>query len=117
MLAFLQKGLIPRIPLEDWTKSFVNYVESNFRGAFDVLRDGIKLFVNTFESILTAPPELLMVAILAAIALFVSGWGVAIFTVAGFLLIISLGLWSSAMLTLALVLASAVVALVLGVPL
>jgi glycine betaine/proline transport system permease protein len=117
MLAFLQQNLVPKIPLEDWTKSFVSFVEGNFRGLFDVVRDAIKLLVNGFEAILTAPPELVMVAILAVIAFFLSGWWVAIFTVIGFLLIISLGLWGNAMLTLALVLASAVVALALGVPL
>jgi glycine betaine/proline transport system permease protein len=117
MLAFLQQNLIPKIPLEDWTKSFVSSVEDNFRGLFDVVRDAIKLLVNGFEAILTAPPELVMVAILAVIAFFLSGWWVAIFTVIGFLLVISLGLWGNAMLTLALVLASAVVALALGVPL
>ena len=58
-----------------------------------------------------------MIGILAVIAFFLSGWWVAIFAVIGFLLIISLGLWGNAMLTLALVLASAVVALALGVPL
>jgi glycine betaine/proline transport system permease protein len=117
MLAFLQQNLVPKIPLEDWTKSLVSFVEGNFRGLFDVVRDAIKLLVNGFEAILTAPPELVMVAILAVIAFFLSGWWVAIFTVIGFLLIISLGLWGNAMLTLALVLASAVVALALGVPL
>ena len=117
MLAFLQQNLVPKIPLEDWTKSFVSYVEGNSRGLFDVVRGAIKLLVNGFEAILTAPPELLMIGILAVIAFFLSGWWVAIFTVIGFLLIISLGLWGNAMLTLALVLASAVVALALGVPL
>ena len=117
MLAFLQQNLVPKIPLEDWTKSFVSYVEGNSRGLFDVVRGAIKLLVNGFEAILTAPPELLMIGILAVIAFFLSGWWVAIFAVIGFLLIISLGLWGNAMLTLALVLASAVVALALGVPL
>ena len=117
MLAFLQRDLVPRIPLEDWTKSFVDYVESNFRGLFSVVREAIKLFVNTFEAVLTAPPELVMIVIFAALALFLASWRTAVFSVVGFLLVISLGLWGNAMLTLALVLASASVALVLGVPL
>ena len=117
MLAFLQQNVVPKIPLEDWTKSFVSYVESNFRGLFDVVRGAIKLLVNVFEAILAAPPELVMVAVLAAIALFLAGWRVAVFSVLGFLLILSLGLWKNAMDTLALVLASAVVALALGIPL
>jgi glycine betaine/proline transport system permease protein len=58
-----------------------------------------------------------MIALLAAIAFFLSNWRVAVFAVLGFLLIVSLGLWADAMLTLALVLASTVISLIIGIPL
>ena len=54
------------------------------------------------------PPALVMVALLAAIAFLLAGWRVALFTVLGLVFIISLGLWGEAMLTLSLVLATAV---------
>jgi len=73
--------------------------------------------VGVFESIFSAPPELVMIAILAALAFYLSGWRIALFTVLGFLLIVSLELWDDAMLTLALVLASTVVSLLIGIPL
>ncbi len=119
MLAFLQQNLIPEIPLDDWTSNFVDRITGIevVDEGFEVLTNGIRALVGGFEAILTAPPELVMVALLAVIALFLSSWRVAVFTVLGFLLIIGLGLWEAAMLTLALVLASAVVALIIGVPL
>ncbi len=117
MLAFLQGDLVPKLPLEQWTKSFVNYITGNFRGAFNLLRETIDAFVGGLEAVLSAPPEFVMIAILAAIALFVAGWRMAVFTVLGFLLLISLGLWNDSMLTLALILASGVVSLILGIPL
>ena len=120
MLAFLQQDLIPKIPLDDWTQGFVKYVTSIdlIDDAFDGIKDGINLFVDAFEAVLTIPnTELLMVAIFAAIAFFLSSWRVAVFAVLGFLLIISIGLWNNAMLSLALVLASTVVSLIIGVPL
>ena len=119
MLAFLQENLIPEIPLDDWTSNFVDYITSIevVDEGFEVLTNGIRALVGGFEAVLTAPPELVMVALLAVIALLLASWRVAVFAVLGFLVIIGLGLWEEAMLTLALVLASAVVALMIGVPL
>jgi glycine betaine/proline transport system permease protein len=118
VLAFLQRNLVPELPLEDWTSSFVDYIQDIkiVDDFFDLVKDGIGGFVGALEAALTAPPALLMVAILAAIAFFVSGWRVAVFSVLGFLLIISIGLWADTMLSLALVLASTVISLLIGVP-
>ncbi|MDQ4063087.1 MAG: ABC transporter permease subunit, partial [Actinomycetota bacterium] len=118
MLASLQQNLVPEIPLDNWTDRFVDYVKDikvidNF---FDLVKDGIGGFVGALEAALTAPPQLLMVAVFSAIALFVAGWRVALFSVIGFLLIISLGLWDDTMLSLALVLAATVASLIVGVP-
>jgi glycine betaine/proline transport system permease protein len=119
MLAFLQGDLIPKIPLDKWTERFVKSVTSNdtIDNFFDGIRAAIDVLVKGFEAALTAPPELLMVAIFAVIAFFLSGWRVALFSVLGFVLIIGLGLWEDSMLTLALVLASTLVALAIGIPL
>ena len=119
MLAFLQQDLVPKIPLDDWTDRFVDYVKDIgiIDEFFDLVTDGIRGFVGVLEAVLTAPPELLMVAVFAAIAFFLSSWRVALFSVLGFLLIISLGLWEDTMLSLALVLAATVVSLLIGVPL
>ena len=117
MLAFLQEDLIPKIPLAQWVENFVNFAQSNFQSTFRIIKGLLDAFVGAFEAVLTAPPPLVMVAILAAIAYFVSGWRVALFSVLGFLLLISLGLWGATMLTLALIITSAIVALVLGIPL
>ena len=119
MLAFLQQDLIPEIPLDKWTSAFVNYIKhvSIISDFFDVVKNAIGAFVGGFEAILTFPPVLVMIALFAVIALLLSTWRVAVFAVLGFLLIVSLGLWEDAMLTLALVLASAIIALVIGVPL
>jgi glycine betaine/proline transport system permease protein len=117
MAALLQEDLIPKIPLAEWAESFVGYITETFGGFFEVLQNGLDALVGFFETILGAPPELVMIAILAALALYMAGWRIALFTVLGFLLIVSLELWEDAMLTLALVLASALVSLLVGIPL
>src|SRR5215218_6168358 len=116
MLAFLQSELIPTIPLADWTESGVDWITDNFDSAFDILDSAIDLVVGSLESILLAPPALVMVAILGVIAFLLAGWRVALFTVLGLVFVISLDLWEAAMQTLALVLAATVVALVIGIP-
>ena len=119
MLAFLQQDIIPKIPLDKWTSEFVNSIKHNqiIGDFFDLVKGAISGFVGGFEAVLTFPPVLVMIAIFAVIALLLSTWRVAIFAVLGFLLIVGLGLWDDAMLTLALVLASAIIALIIGVPL
>ena len=117
MLAFLQEELIPELPLEDWTNSAEDFVTSTFAGFFDIVKEGMEGLVDVFEAIMLFPPELVMVGILSLIALLVAGWRVAVFSVLGFVLIISMRLWEVAMESLALVLASTLVALAIGIPL
>ncbi len=117
MFAFLQTDFIPKIPLDKWVDRFVDWAQGNLQDAFDVVRDVLRFLVRLFEGVMTAPPELVMLAILAAIAYFLAGWRVALFSVLGFLLLISLGLWNNTMLTLALIIVSAIISLLLGIPL
>src|SRR5215217_9193782 len=116
MLAFLQTDLIPKIPLAEWTESGVDWITETFEWFFDPLKDVIEAMVGSLELVFTTLPALLMVAILTAIAFFLAGWRVALFTVLGLLFIFSLDLWEAAMQTLALVLAATVVALAIGIP-
>ncbi|MDQ3910667.1 MAG: ABC transporter permease subunit [Actinomycetota bacterium] len=118
MLALLQENLVPEIPLEDWTKSFVSSVKGvGVLGSFfDAVKAVLTGFVSTLEAILTAPPVLVMIVVLSVIAFLLAGWRVALFAVLGFLLTVSLGLWDQSMSTLALVLASTVISLLIGIP-
>jgi glycine betaine/proline transport system permease protein len=116
VLAFLQTDLIPQIPLDQWTNQAIAWIIGTFGEFFDVLKGVIEGVVGALQFVLTAPPPLLMVAILAVIAYFLSGWRMALFTVVGLLFVISLGLWGDAMLTLALILAAATISLVIGIP-
>src|SRR3712207_1378471 len=116
MLALLQTELVPKIPLAEWTESGVDWITDTFDGAFDLLDTAIDLVVGSLEFLLLTPPALLMVAILTVVAFLLAGWRVALFSVLGLLVIISLDLWEAAMQTLALVLAATVVALAIGIP-
>jgi glycine betaine/proline transport system permease protein len=116
MLAALQTELIPKLPLADWTESAVDWITATFEWFFDPLKNVIEAIVGSLEVTFTTLPALLMVAVLTAIALFLAGWRVALFTVLGLLLVISLNLWEPAMETLALVLVAAAISLAIGIP-
>ncbi len=116
MVALLQSELIPQIPIDDWVNSAVGWLIGNFGDSFELLKGTIEVVVNGLAALLTFPPPLLMIAILAVIAFFASGWRIALFTVVGLLLIISLGLWEDTMLTLALILVATTLCLAVGIP-
>lgn len=111
-----QTEFIPRLPLADWTNSVVGWIQEGLEPITEPLDAIIEGGVGGLAFLLTYPPELIMIALFAAVAYLLAGWRVALFTVLGLVLIISLGLWEDAMLTLALVLASTVTALVIGIP-
>ena len=84
---------------------------------FDALSMGIGGFIDGFQHVLFGIPFYITIAVLAALAWFKSGKGTAVFTLLGLLLIYGMGFWEETMQTLALVLSSTCLALLLGVPL
>jgi glycine betaine/proline transport system permease protein len=114
MVALLQS--IPQIPLAKWVNSAIAWIIGNFGGAFDVLNSVIEGVVNSLSFLLTVPPPLVMIVILAVISFFLSGWRIVIFTVIGLLLVVSLGLWDLTMTTLSLILVATTVCLAIGIP-
>ena len=62
-------------------------------------------------------PFYVTIALLAILAWYKSGKGVCIFTILGLLLIWGMGFWNETMQTLALVLSSTIIALIMGLPL
>lgn len=113
-----QAQIIPEdwIPLEGWVNSAQEYITDRFDGFFDVLQEILDAFVEALMFVLVAPPALLLILLLTAVAFFVAGWRVGLFTVLGLLTIVGLGLWEESMETLALTLAATVVSLAIGIP-
>ncbi len=67
-MAFLQTDLIPKIPLDVWTESAVEWITETFEWFFEPLDAAIDVVVGSLEFILLTPPALLTVAVLGAIA-------------------------------------------------
>ncbi|MGB7999263.1 MAG: proline/glycine betaine ABC transporter permease [Anaerobacillus sp.] len=109
--------LFPKIPLADWVDTIVDILTDNLEPVFDGITSGIDWFVEGIVSILGFPPALVLIAIFTLLAWWSSRWPVALFTLLGLLLIDNLGYWDPTIQTLALVLTSVIISIILGVPL
>ncbi|WP_406287926.1 ABC transporter permease/substrate binding protein [Embleya sp. NBC_00896] len=108
---------MPRIHLGDWAESLVDFMRDNFGWLFDFITDVVGGAVTHLADWLTDSPLPAVVVLFAAIGWAVRGPVFGLIAVAGFLLIDGLDMWAPAMATLALVLVSAVAALIIAIPL
>ena len=109
---------LPRIPLGDGVEMAVDWVESHFGGLLDLLSSVLGTLVEGLRDLLIFLPPLAMALVIAAFVWAVSkrSLKLAAGTLVGLLLIESMQLWSLSMETLALVISSTLVALVIGIP-
>lgn len=108
---------LPKLPLAQWIESIEHWLETNMAPLFDLITLVIGNSVKGLESLLNGMPSLVVILLFVLLAWYLGKWKMALFTAAGLLLIDNLGLWSQTMQTLALVLTSAFISVVLGVPL
>ncbi|MCP8617285.1 ABC transporter permease [Salirhabdus salicampi] len=105
------------LPLEQWTNDFVNnWLIPVMGGFFAAISNIIGFFIDGVIWILTIIPAELMTIILVGLAWWLSGIGVAIFTLIGALYLGSVNLWEDAMLTLAIVIVATLFSIIIGVP-
>ncbi|XAS68300.1 ABC transporter permease subunit [Micrococcaceae bacterium Sec5.7] len=93
----------------EWLQTHLFFFTVSFREAVTV---GI---LNPFQALLTETPFFILVAVIAIAAYAIGSWKLAALTTSCLALIIYLGLWSDAMVTLAGTLVAAVVVIVLGI--
>jgi len=107
---------LPKIPLRDWIDGLEDWLNDNLGPFFDLVVLVVKSIVGSFQYILELPPAPVLIIILTVIAYWLGKWKMALFTLLGFLLIWNLELWEPTMQTLALVLTSALISIVFGIP-
>ncbi|ATH94281.1 glycine/betaine ABC transporter [Bacillus glycinifermentans] len=107
---------LPRIPLAEMIDRFVDWLTLTFGGVFDGIANGLESIVDGIVIGLGAIPSILLIVIFAAVAWFISTRGIALFTLIGFLIIDYLGYWDPMLQTLALVVTSVVISIIVGVP-
>ncbi|MEY8304804.1 ABC transporter permease [Anaerosalibacter bizertensis] len=95
----------------------VNWLKNNIEPLFNIIKVIHDKLIGGLEFVLLSPPSIVIIILFAFLAYKLAGKGVSIFTFIGLFLIDSMQLWAQAMETLALVLVSAFIALLIGVPL
>jgi glycine betaine/proline transport system permease protein len=105
-----------RIPIGDWVADGVDWIQLNLTGVLDGISEGLELVIDSFEGSLQAIPPLLLAAIIVLVATWRVGWQFGLFSIAAMVLIFGMGIWPETISTLALVIASSLVALIIGIP-
>ncbi len=109
---------IPQLPLVKWVDVAVSYLRSNARWIFDPISDFLDAFVNIISDGLMILPPLVFIALMVIITVILTKkiWGLPVFVLLGLSLIWNLDFWEGTMLTLALILSSSMIAIVIGIP-
>lgn len=95
----------------------IDWLTDNLEPFFDVVKFVNERLINGLEDIFLFIPTILLILIFSAIAWKLSGKKVAIFTLIGLIFIDAIELWPQTMATLSLVIVSAFISLLIGVPL
>ncbi|RKN85096.1 proline/glycine betaine ABC transporter permease [Paenibacillus ginsengarvi] len=108
---------MPKLPLDRLIETIVDWVSDHLSGLFDALSTAIGGLVDAFSFVLHVAPSYVLIVLLAALGYKLGKWPLALLSAIGLLLIVNLGYWDETMDTLALVLSSAFISIVIGIPL
>jgi glycine betaine/proline transport system substrate-binding protein len=106
-----------RLPLGEAAEAVIDVLTDALAGFFAVVRAVFAGFYDLVDLVLSTPPFWIVILAVAALAWFAKGWKLALGTVLGFLVIVGVDQWENAMDTLALVLVSSAIAVVISIPL
>ncbi|MDQ0219122.1 ABC transporter permease subunit [Peribacillus cavernae] len=107
---------VPKIPLGSWIDRLVDWITVAFGGFFDFLTNAIEWILDILVKVLGAGPPLILIIILTLLAMYTSRWTLGLFTFISLLLIENLGYWDATIDTLALVLSSGIITILIGIP-
>jgi len=104
-------------PLGSWINAIVDWLTINLAPLFDVITAGIRIPLVALEQFLWWLPWWVVIIAFAIIAWKAAGWKITLLSTIGLLFIGIIGQWDATMTTLAIVVTSVLVSLVIGIPL
>lgn len=112
-------SIVPKLPIGDMVEGLVDWIDDYFGWLLDLISALLDFLVSGFQDILLLIPPLVLILILSAVVWLVTrrDWKIAVIVGLGLLLIWNMRLWPAAMQTLALVISSAIVTLIIAIPL
>ncbi|MDD2553616.1 MAG: proline/glycine betaine ABC transporter permease [Desulfotomaculaceae bacterium] len=109
--------MLTKLPIGLWVEWIVDWAQIYLAWLFDIITKIIEVLVSSIETVFLAVPPLIIIILMFILVWFVANRKIAIGTAIGLYLIYNMRLWESSIETLALVLASTALALLLGIPL
>ncbi|KOP83326.1 glycine betaine ABC transporter substrate-binding protein [Cytobacillus solani] len=107
---------IPKIPLGEWVDSFVAWLTIAWAGLFTFITNLIDGLLDVIADVLSVGPPIILILILTLLVTYTSRWPLGVFTFISLLLIDNLGYWDSSIQTLAIVLLSGLLTIIIGIP-
>ncbi len=104
-------------PLGEWINIVVDWLTLTLAPVFDVITNIIRTPLVSIEHFLWWVPWWVILAIFVAVAWKIASWKVALFAGLGLIFIGIVGVWDDTMTTLAIVVVSVIVSLLVGIPL
>ncbi|MDD2619862.1 MAG: proline/glycine betaine ABC transporter permease [Syntrophomonadaceae bacterium] len=108
---------MPRMPLNHWTDIGINYLQLRFGNSFDSLSDFLENMIISLQDYLLLMPPALLITLFALLSWKFANKKVALFSIIGMYLIYNVGLWDATMQTLAMVIGSVALCIIIGLPL
>ncbi len=106
-----------KIPIGDWVESGVNWLIANAYWFFDGIASALRVIIDALVWVLQTPHPFIVMGVTVAIAWIVRrSLAFTLFAALSLLLIANLGYWEETTDTVALVIASSVVCMAVGVP-
>ncbi len=105
-----------QVPLDDWVEVGLDWLVDNFRPVFQAIRWPIDQVLGFLETLLLAPPEMLMLLLVGLIAWQAAGRRLAFGAVVALFVIGIIGAYEEAMITLAIVLTAVFFCVAIGLP-
>jgi glycine betaine/proline transport system permease protein len=105
------------IPLDNWIKTGVDWVVSNYRPQFQIIKWPVEELLNGINNFLQWMPAVFVLLAIFVIAWKIAGWRIGLFSLISLTFVGYLGLWEVTMTTLAMVLSAVIFCAVFGIPL
>ncbi|KXS43955.1 MAG: glycine betaine/proline transport system permease protein [Candidatus Frackibacter sp. T328-2] len=113
---YLVDILTTKIPLGNWIEAIVNFIIANFSGPLNTFSEIISSMISGFEFVLAYGHPLVLIGILTLIAWKLKGKNLAVFVALGLLLVLNLRMWEPLLTTMASIITSVLICLVIGIP-
>lgn len=108
--------LFPKIPLAEGIEDVVSFLKLNLKTFFDSVSTSLKWATDHLIDILSLGSPFILIVIIAALAWWISGWKLGIFTLLGLGVINNLGYWEDTVITLTLIMVSVLIAIIIAIP-